>query len=273
MLVRTTALAAALLAAPALAAAHPDAAHDAGFATLDRTGDGSGGGADLSYIFIDGVEDATFLRLDLHGQYLSPEGFGAYVDLPVALAFGEGDDVTAIGNIEAAGVFRLYGASGLDWVFRGGLLLPTAGDGFDDFAANLIGTIGARLTDLPTAVPDSTWLRLGVSPIFRQGVLFLRADAGVDLPVDEPDGSDFDPLARLNIGVGARLAPQLAITGELVNSINLGDGDDNFVHSAAVSVRFPTGAIEPFAAVVVPFDDPEEDFDVWAITAGVTGGL
>lgn len=273
MLVRTLALATALCAVPALASADPFADEDSGFTTLDRTGDGTGGGAELSYLVIDGLDDVTVMRLDLHGQYMSPNGFGAYVDLPVALAFAEGDDTTAIGSIEAAGVFRLRGQSGLDWVFRGGLVLPTAGDDLDEFAANLIGVVGARLTDTITAFPETTWLRLAASPVYHHGMLFLRADAGIDLPVDEPDGVELDPIARLNLGIGARLAPQFALTGELVNSINLGDGDNNFVHSVAVSARFPTGAIEPYAAVVVPFDDPEEDLDVWAITAGITGGL
>jgi hypothetical protein len=60
-----------------------------------------------------------------------------------------------------------------------------------------------RQTDIALTAPDAVYIRLALSPILHVNRLFLRADIGFDLGVDDNDSAD--EIFRLNIGGGIDL--------------------------------------------------------------------
>jgi hypothetical protein len=161
--------------------------------TLDRYTGESAVGVDLANSF-DGSE-ADFdlaLRFDLHGRYVTPDGVGGYGHLVVTRVSAEDFKNTATGSFEVGGLWAPQ--TSLPVVLRAGLAFATADKGLGGIVTNLVGGYVARLTDLALITPDHTWLRLGASPTIRAGSLFLRADAGIDLPITKPDGADRELL-------------------------------------------------------------------------------
>src|SRR5690606_18772439 len=142
---------------------------------------------------------------DLFGQYMLPQGFGGYASLPISyVSVGDGgsDAEHAIGNLEVGGAYVLN-TPALPIALRAGVLLPTADDSLNGFLANA-ATVTNRLTDVASAMPDSTWLRLSVSPVLRRGIYVARVDLGADIPIlgdgalegAGPVETDLDPLMR-----------------------------------------------------------------------------
>lgn len=249
-------------------------------ATLDR-GDGiTRLGLDFGAAFIDddivGIDAA--LRFDVFGQYVSYSGLGLYGSLPLSVLVAEGDNETALGNLEIGGLY-VADSPTVSFVFRAGVALPTSSD--DDpgeIVANLLST-WARLTDLAQAVPNTTYVRVGFSPMYHDGGVFLRADLGVDLEVKEDDdaiavglGDDPNNLFRVNVGGGVDLGT-VALMAELVNiasSSSFDDGDDeDFVHTFAVSARFMGESLQPYFTVGLPVDDFSRDVVDFFLGAGL----
>lgn len=255
--------------APALAGADDTARlHD--FATLDRASGQTGAGADLSFVTGDlGDVSGAISRLDLHGQWMHRSGFGAYGTFAVSKAFLDADDpanqmfadaigdATALSNLELGAQYRRAVRPDLAVIAHAGLVLPTADD--EDFAAaatNLI-SIQRRLGDVTTAMPGFTTLRVGVSPIYTRGAMFVRADLGADVTLDEPEMAESDPIIHANLAVGARQG-KLSGAVELVTlgtTGELDEGDARFFHTAALSLRYDLGRFAPSLSVVSPLDD------------------
>jgi hypothetical protein len=245
------------------------------FATLDRQDGESRVGAALGWTFFDndGPGGISTLRLDAYGHYVSASGLGGYGILPVSFLFVDddtplfNDDESAIGNVEG-GVLYVIRSGPNDFVLRGGITLPTADD--DEGAlANYFGVF-PRLTDIALGYPETFWLRLGVSPIFRTGQFVIRLDGGLDFAVSS-DTEEPDPILRLNVGAGIDTG-SFAILGELAtvgspgdnnaespDPIVFGDEDEDFLHTVAISGRFAAGSLEPGIAFGFPLDEVIRD--------------
>ena len=250
------------------------------FMTMDRQDGRSLAGVQLGWTFFDDDEvvdlvDVSTLRIDLYGQFVSASGLGGYGIVPISMAFYDGaDDDTAIGNVEG-GVLYVIPSGNVDFVLKGGITLPTADDDLNGFIANALASF-PRLTDLAHAAPETLWLRLGGSPIFRSGQLVFRVDAGIDIAVSSDGDDEPDPVLRLNAGGGIDTGT-FAILGELVNTGNLefgpGEADEEWLHTLAVSGRFRAGTVEPGIAIGFPLDDEINDAIDFFISAGLQGAF
>lgn len=208
--------------------------------------------------------EATTLRLA--GHFVSRSGAGAYGVLPMTFVSVttplDEDSELALGNVEAGGMYaKWFGRTAL--VFHAGIALPTAQDE-GAAGAQFIGAF-TRLGDIPQHVIDSTWLRLGISPMGRARNLFWRVDIGLDLALDEDNAPEYSPIFHLNAGGGVDLgAAQLV--AELVNVF--ADPEDNSDDSAstfAFGARFNAGTLRPGVGLMLPMDfDGADDFE-WAL--------
>ena len=259
-----------------------------GLAAMDRATGADGVAADLSFVFDTSDSDMGGFasRLDLHGRYVHDSGFGGYGAIGVSKTFLSSSDPfgemfadmineeTALTNLEIGGLYRRALRDDLSLVLHAGIALPTASDGAG-MLANFI-TQQARLTDLPLAMPDTTTLRLGVAPAFRRGVVFARADLGLDVVLDQPEASDpmsageLDPLVHANVAVGAQLG-KLTTALQLVTVGTTGDvddGEDRFMHSATLEARYDLGRVAPSLSITTPLDDAMRG-DLLAVTASI----
>ena len=265
-MLRTLGITVAMLVALA-ATAHAQRSPD--MATLDR-GDGiTKVGIDLGLTVLEHPPYDMALRFEPYGQYVTASGFGFYGALPISMSFG-GDDnppplpqnATALGNLDLGLLYVMATDPSWSLVFRGGLALPTASDGLDESATNAYAVF-PRMTDVALTNANAWYVRLGFSPLVHANKLFLRADLGFDLGIDDDDA---DELIRLNAGGGVDL-DVVAISLELVNIANL-DADD-WSHSVAVTLRFMGKSLQPFIAAGTPLDDGLRD----AVDVFVSGGL
>jgi hypothetical protein len=249
-----------------------EAAADPGFLTLDRQDGQSRFGGELTYLILDDSIDATSVRLDLHGHYMTPQGFGFYGDFPISYLSGEGDSATGIGNIELGGIFmpRIANPS-FTLAVHAGVTLPTASDDLDPAVANA-AAIGGRMVDLALIIPGGLSVRLGLSPMFHSGQFFGRLDAGIDLNLSRTGDGTVDPLIHVNAGVGVDFGTA-SLTGELINIIST-DSDiaDRSVSVIGLAVRGVAGSVRPYAGISVPLDSDDTLSDA-AITAGIEGVL
>jgi hypothetical protein len=256
---------------PAAASADPTVELSA----LDRASGTTAAGADLAFVIAtaDGV-DGFATRLDLHGEWVHPSGFGAYGAFGVSRAFLSADDPasdaladaisdeTGLTNLELGGQYARALRPDLDLVAHAGIALPTGSDDLGWYTSALAQSY--RLTDYVLALPAATVLRFGVSPVFHRGAMFARADVGVDIPLDQSDAIDLpelDPLIHANVAIGARTG-RLSGALEVVNAATTGDADDlgdRFVHTATVSVRYDLGQYAPAIAVTTPLDAQRGD--------------
>jgi hypothetical protein len=266
-MIRTFGIALVLVVALATTA-HAQRSPD--MATLDR-GDGiTKVGVDLGLTFLEHPPYDMGLRLEPYGQIVLDSGLGFYGAIPISMSFGGDEnpqpplprDATALGNADLGLLYVLATDPAWSLVFRGGVAVPTASGGFDESATNAYASF-PRMTDIALAHPDAWYIRIGVSPLVHVNKLFLRADLGFDLGLDD-DGAD--ELVRLNVGAGVDL-DMLALSLELVNIGNL-DADD-WNHGVAVTMRFMGEQLQPFLSVGTPLDDGLRD----AVELWVSGGL
>jgi len=264
------------LAAPAFA--ETPAAPAPAFAIMDNTGAPSQLDTDLAFMVPTDDEedgDGILLRMNLLGQYVAPGGFGGYAGIDVMQGlFDDSDDsYQAIGNLQLGGLFQRSLNPQVDIGARVGLILPTASDKGFDSLVHLIGTQVTRPADLATSAPDATWIRLGVSPTFHSGDVFLRTDAGIDVPVLDAENFKLDAIGHVNIGAGVR-HDRLVATAELQSAFAIGSEDDveSLVHTGALSVRYHGATLAPFVALSSPLDDDLAG-EIFAITVGLTAPL
>lgn len=244
------------------------------FVNINRHDATSVAGAEVTYVDLDGSNDTTLLRFDVHGQYVDPAlGFGGYASVPIAYANGNNDSETALGNIEVGGIFipKLQNPE-LRLVLHGGLTLPTAPDE-NNLNAAFVGVFAgyARVHDLYQVIPQGTTVRLGVSPIYSSGQLIARLDAGVDVNIDSSGMDNADPAVHLNLGVGFWATPEMAVMAELstLTIFDDNDNDDDNVANAIIGGRFYAGTVQPYLGLIIPLDDDISQF----MNLGVTIGL
>ncbi len=230
-------------------------------ATLDR-GDGiTRLGVDFGLSLLDhppAAYDAA-LRIEPYAQYVTNSGLGFYGAIPITRSFGEDgapqpEAATALGNLELGGLYVTSGET-TSWVVRCGVALPTASDDRDAVATNFAAAF-PRLTDLALIQPNAAYVRLGVSPLLHKNHFFLQADLGIDLGIESgDDGDDVDHLLRLNLGAGYDFG-KLALGLELVNlgTFDEVDGNEKFLHTLAVTLRFMGKALQPALSVGAPLD-------------------
>lgn len=279
------ALAFVMIALAAGSAAAQPVAGSPTFATLDRQDGESKIGASFGWTFFDNDDpgDLSALRVDIYGHYVGMSGLGGYGIVPLSFAFVDNaepfgdDDESAIGNVEG-GMLYVIPSGTTDFVLRGGITLPTADDDARGIATNFFAT-WPRLTDVAHYVPETVWLRLSASPIFRSGQFVARLDGGLDVALSTDNYDEPDPVLRLNVGAGVDTGT-VAVLGELVSIGNLGDadsavdlGDEDFLHTLAISARFRAGSIEPGVAIGFPLDDAVRDFMDFFVIASLQGRI
>jgi hypothetical protein len=240
-----------------------------GFALLDRTDDQTKIATSLGFSSVD-APGASGQRFDLHGQYMHPQlGWGGYGVLTWGRISSDFGSESGLGNLEVGGLYAIPGD--VPVILRGGIALETASDD-DAFIALITGV--HRITDAGAHMPDTTSLRLSVSPMLRQGQGYFRADAGLDLPL----GHDFvDMFLRFNVAGGIDLGG-VALQGELVNIIEISDGDNDTVHVLGLGVRYlDHPVVQPSLTLAIPLDSDVRDLIDFVLVIGVdfkipTGG-
>lgn len=207
--------------------------------------------------------DINVLSLNIAGHLVGRRGVGGYFVLPLTyldLQVGPFEDSDmAIGNIEVGALYtKFIGSTAL--IFHGGIALPTA----QDEEASAFQFYGAftRLADAPLRVIDSTWLRTGISPMGRAGSFLWRADAGLDLALDE-DSSDLSPIFHINVGGGIDLG-SAQLLAELVNVFSDDDTGDDDASTFTLGARFASGNLRPGVGLLFPIDFDGVDFE-WAL--------
>lgn len=215
-----------MLVCAAIASAHADEL-PASFVTLERSDAGTRVGAETSLSTTayasDPVSRTTVWRSELYGQYVHASGFGGYAKLPLSYADYQWDE-----DLDGTGSLRTHNAElgGLYVAERGavrivgqaGLALPTLND--DLLFRYRTKYDGSRAEDaLLSSASRVTAVRLAVSPMWRAGRVFARADLGVDvvLASEELEGGSklSTVMARGGAGVGYAPTTALAVTAEL----------------------------------------------------------
>ena len=192
-------------------------------------------------------------------------GFGGYAGLTASKSFLDdsnlfapaADDQVALCNLELGGVYQQAVSRDLDVATHLGVTLPTA-DEDEGFVVNLLSATG-RMGDLVLALPNTMWLRAGVTPTFHKNGFFARADLGVDLALDsdtdlEGGMTDVGPFGHLDVGVGYAQA-RFAASAELATTADLGEVDEHegrFVHTATLSGGYRAGTVVPHLALAPP---------------------
>jgi hypothetical protein len=247
----------AVLLAPGLARA--DTVFDP--LTMDRHTPITTVGVDFGYEQWDeppGYDHINVFGLTVGGHYMTPGGFGGYLAVPLSyidVQFGVGplvfeDSELALGNIEAGFQYAKWFRRDSALVFHAGLALPTA----DDDGAGLYQAYASvpRYGDLVQRWPNSTWLRLGLSPMGRSGKLFWRADVGLDLAIDDDNNAgDIAPVFRVNLGGGLDLGG-VQLLGELVTNIIDSNGGDDSASTLTLGARFVSGNLRPGVGLLFP---------------------
>lgn len=190
------------------------------------------------YSDLDGI-DATIFNALVHVQYLTPEGFGGYVRVPIGYvsADGEGIDLDGggLGNLEVGGLFVSHLGPTTDMLARAGVSIDTMSE--EDVLPLVFGTVLPRMIDTYATGLETTWARGQIQ--FRHAMDNLRfgGAVGFDLPIagDGADAEGFDGainavlaggLQQGQLGIGVSLSLLQPITDsdddDLVKGINLG---------------------------------------------------
>ena len=242
-----------------------------GFALIERLDGNSWAGGDITYLVLDGDADTPVMRVSLHGRYVHPRRrLGGYVELPLAIETGSGDDTAGIGNIEVGGLFLpRFTSTDFGMTVRLGLTLPTGNEDRSGLL-NLLAT-QVRPDDLYLALPHATSLRFGASPTWRFGRMYGKLAIGVDVNIDQSGPTDADTVFRLGFGIGADFET-VAITAEFSNVFPTND-DADALSVGALGARFATGTLRPYAALLVPLEDDTQSVYQVAITGGLEVAL
>lgn len=231
---------------------------------------------DFAYVVYDEPTnvDVSVAGLTIAGQYVTPLGIGGYLSIPLSFLdadtpFGNlfpDDSALAVGNLELGGLWAKDLGRDAALVLHGGLALPTAGN--DGIAAYQALASSPRYGDFVQRVPDSSWFRIGVSPMGRAGRLFWRVDVGLDLALDEDAFLTYSPIFRVNVGGGIDLGSAHLLAELVTNIANIepDNGYDETSSTLALGVRFLSGKLRPGLGILLPVDfdgqilDPELAF-------------
>ena len=225
--------------------------------TMDRHRPVSALDVDFAFVKYDepAGTDLTVIGLGIGGQYVTPLGFGGYLSLPISYLSVDNilfnDSELALGNLELGGLYSKYFSDRAAIVLHGGIALPTASDEgvalFQPLASS------PRYGDFVQRVTDSTWLRLGVSPMGRSGLLFWRVDIGIDLALEEDNQAlAYSPVFRINVGGGIDLGSAHLLAELVTNIVDDDDVDDEVGSTLALGARFLSGKLRPGIGVILP---------------------
>jgi hypothetical protein len=264
------------------------AADDApAFVTLDRGDATSRVGVEASYE-INNTSNAgpgaseTVVRFEAHGQYVDPGlRVGGYAQFPITYVStsdpNTSESSTGIGNAELGALYVPRINDHFDLVLRAGVTLPTGSTDLDGAIGNAIGAL-SRLTDFYLSIPHGTSLRLAASPLWHSGMLFARADAGIDINLDDDNdgtGMNADKVVRLDGAIGVDLG-QFSLSLESVNVYDTpssgeqsGGFGSQWINEGAVAGRLRSGMFQPYAAVVFPLDHDSYQFIYASLTVGL----
>ena len=223
--------------------------------------------------------DITVFGFNLHGQYIAPQNYGGYLTIPYYYAsFGDDSDNGA-GNIEIGGLYLLPQGEHQEILLRGGIALDTAGNAGGLFAP--ISQLGPRFYDAYTTGFGATWFRGEASFRHSAGNLRLGASGGFDVPLGQGDGDDgisfdVDALGKVAASVGIEQPGFGAAIGLVfMAAIGAEDSDDDTALGLNATINVP---INPSTTIYGAFgwpsiDDDNEDFDIWAVGAGVRAAV
>lgn len=241
------------------------------FVTLDRQDDSSRAGIEASRVFFQpsGPGESYALRFDAHGQWFDPDhGAGAYVTIPVA--YRDATATTAVGDAEAGGMLVEHLGGRNVVVLHAGITLPTQSASSDARQASEDAAY-ARISDYYLTIPGGLSLRVGVSPIIRDGIVFARADVAVDTVGTSDAVSSVPTLLRLDAGVGVDLGAA-AVTVESANLLGISSGGEvGGAHTGAVAARFDAGSVQVYGAYVLLLGSTDIAND--AVTVGIEARL
>lgn len=223
--------------------------------------------------------DVTVFGFNLLGQYIAPENYGGYVQIPYYYASFDEDSNNGAGNIELGGLYRVPQGESQEILLRGGIALDTAGSAGGLFSP--ISQLGPRFYDAYTTGFAATWLRGEASFRHSSGNLRLGASGGFDVPVGQDDGGegltvDVDALGKAAVSAGIEQPGFGAAIGLVfMAAIGSEDSEDDTAFGLNATVNVP---INPSTTLYGAFgwpsiDDENEDFDIWAIGAGVRAAV
>ena len=247
-----------------------------GFVVIDPIDASSQAGIQLAYLGLKGLSstgDLTLLRLEGRARYVDPRtGLGGYVQVPFAYgrasSNGQSDTTTDFGDLEIGGIFApRLGSPDFGLVVHAGIALPTG----EKNTEALVGTLAtaATLSGFYNALPRGTTVKLGVSPMFRSGIVFARLDLGFDGNISADQTSAGNGI-HYNAGVGVDLGTAaVMLESENLTVQDQGNNSGGTLNTVAVSVRANAGRVSPCLAVVIPVDDDERQIIDYAVIAGV----
>ena len=215
----------------------------------------------------------TTVGITAHGHYVDPgTGLGGFVTIPLSFVsyqvdlLGVDDSEFSLGNVELGGMYTKW-FDRLAIVAHAGVALPTS-TAEDPSLSNLAPAgvfsplaSAPRYTDLVDRLHDSTWLRLGASPMGRAGKLFWRADVGLDIALDDDSNDSASPAYYFNVGGGLDLG-SVMLQVEIDTLITDSNGD-NTNSVLALGARFKSGKLRPGLTMFLPLGwDSNFDWDI-----------
>ena len=225
-----------------------------------------------------GGGDLFLLGLNVHGQYIAPQGYGAYLQMPYYYASADNDTggtdtEQGLGNIELGGLYKVPQGAKSEILLRGGIALDSAGN-TDSFLAP-VSQISPRLYDAYTAGFLSNWLRAEGSFRHAEGNLRFGASAGFDMPFGGDDAINIDGIAKLAVSVGIEQPGVGFSVGYVMMQLIGSDSDDDNVSGLNVLVNF---ALSPATSLYGAFGLPDlennfDEFDLWAVGAGIRAAI
>jgi hypothetical protein len=235
-------------------------------------------GIGADYMVLAGDADGHAWRLDARLQTVNAVShLGFYLHVPISMLTGtEYEDTTALGNIEAGGIFVAdLGSPTVGLVLHAGITAPTAPTVTMEAEPAFLGVLTGlmRPSDLYVTLPRSSTARFGISSLVRSGDVFARFDLGFDANLYFASSDDtLDPAIHIDGGLGFDLGTMNAALMIELSALHIfGDASeqDTNISSAAVSVRGHSGKAEPYVGVSIPLDKEVRDiFD-----AGVIFGI
>ena len=233
-----------------------------------------------------GLFGDTLLTFDLYGQYIWPQGYGAYVQLPYYYASGGDDDEETgglgsqqgLGNIEVGGLYKMP-AGRSEVLLRGGISFNSAGQ--LDSLLSAVAHSTPRMYDTYTTGFLRNWLRAEASLRHSEGNLRLAASVGADVPFGGDDDIDLnvDAVGKLAISVGFEDPGGIGFAVGFVMLQALGsdsdDDDDNNASGLNATVSFPLNpTLKMYGSFGLPdLENNIDEFDVFAIGAGVRAAI
>jgi len=235
----------------------------------------------LDYTAFGGDDDLFgelfLMNLNLYGSYITPQGYGGYVQLPywyASTSEGETDfSENGVGNLELGGLYSMKQGGASEVLLRGGIALDTAGS-IGDFIGP-ISAFGSRLYDAYPIGFASTWGRVEGSFRHTEGNIHLGASVGGDVPItssDEEDGIsiNLDAIAKAALSAGIDTGGAMIGIG-FIAMMAIAEGDDETIFGFNASLAVP---ISPTTSLYGAFGLPDlennaDEFDIWGVGVGV----